>query len=113
RPAEAADPAPSDLDIVEAPLPPQWAWEAHDGTNCRICGARPRNQWDPAPNGLSGPSHGPESPSSDLTASETPLAPERPQNGLNSAANPPTTSPPATPPPRTKTAPTTGGRSAG
>jgi len=113
RPTVQVDPAFSDLEAIEAPLPPKWTWTVHEGNNCRICGPRPHNQWDTASTEPQGASSAHRSPVSDPESLGAPLMQEPPENLAKTSAKPLGFSPPDPSPPRTKHALPGGGRGGG
>jgi len=113
RPAAPADTALSDLEAIEAPLPPQWVWEAHNGHDGHICGTRPHTQWDNAPTRPTAPQDGVVTASSDPTIGGIPQVQEPPENVGKSTANREAFSPPNPSPPSTKEASPGGGRQGG
>lgn len=113
RPAIPADTALSDLEPIEVPLPPQWAWEAHDGHDGHICGSRPHTQWDTAPTGHTDALKALKNAPSDPAIGGIPQVQEPPENVDETSAVPGGYSLPNPSPPSTKSASSGGGRQGG
>jgi len=113
RPTTLVDTAISDPESIGIPLPPQWAWSAHEGNKCRICGPRPTTLVDTASTASQTPQGVAESLRSDPDDVGIPLASNPSQNDLKTVANRQGLSPPKPSPARSNEALPGGGRHVG